>query len=66
METESESYELNLEDSKETLKLEHEDLVKLISGEDNKLCTLIESLKLTNKISSLVNLGNNRLANANF
>lgn len=66
LETESESYELNLEDSKETLKLEHEDLVRLISGEDNKLCTLTESIKLTQKIDSIINLRIDRLTNTNI
>lgn len=65
LETENESYELNLEESKETLKLEHGDLVRLINGEVNKLCTMTESLKLIEKINC-INLGTNILANANI
>lgn len=53
LETNDENFELNINKSNESLKKEHNDLIKLLLNNKNSLCTFNESLKLIQKINNL-------------
>ena len=53
METNDEKFELNINKSNESLKMEHNDLIKLLINNENNLCTFNESMKLIEKINNL-------------